>query len=223
MQVIKVGEVYIQRKKIAPKQEKWKARLNIYAGSLAVGVFLVACVVPSGYFGPLSSRVRGLFVQHTRTGNPLVDSVAEHQPASQAAYYQYLNVICNLAPVGFLMAIANFNDQHAFLILYALVTYFFSAKMVRLIILTGPVASCLAGYFLGWSFDWSVRQVLTGDPPDGSSDGDKKGVVASPASAKKKAAKASGKPKAANSLGQDIKDLKEVFNKRYVSVEGQVS
>ena len=33
-------------------------------------------LLPTGYFGPLSSRVRGLFVKHTRTGNPLVDSVA---------------------------------------------------------------------------------------------------------------------------------------------------
>ena len=37
------------------------------------------------YFGPLSARIRGLFVRHTRTGNPLVDSVAEHQPASADA------------------------------------------------------------------------------------------------------------------------------------------
>ena len=73
------------------------------------------------------------------------------------------------------MAIANFSDQSAFLILYALVTYFFSAKMVRLIILTGPVASCLAGYFLGWSFDWSIRQVLSGD--SGVEDEDKKDEV----------------------------------------------
>ena len=41
-----------------------------------------------GYFGPPSARVRGLFVKHTRTGNPLVDSVAEHQPANAQAYQQ---------------------------------------------------------------------------------------------------------------------------------------
>jgi len=36
-----------------------------------------------GYFQPLGARIRGLFVKHTRTGNPLVDSVAEHQPADE--------------------------------------------------------------------------------------------------------------------------------------------
>ena len=33
----------------------------------------------------LSPRRAGLLVKHTRTGNPLVDSVAEHQPATAQA------------------------------------------------------------------------------------------------------------------------------------------
>jgi hypothetical protein len=44
---------------------------------------IAATLYPTGYFGPLSARVRSLFVKHTRTGNPLVDSVAEHQPANE--------------------------------------------------------------------------------------------------------------------------------------------
>lgn len=35
-------------------------------------------------------RVSALFVKHTKTGNPLVDSVAEHQPGSADAYWNYL-------------------------------------------------------------------------------------------------------------------------------------
>ncbi len=45
--------------------------LGGFATALAVGVGLLA---PLGYFGPLSSRVRGLFIRHTHTGNPLVES-----------------------------------------------------------------------------------------------------------------------------------------------------
>eukprot|EP00965_Chrysotila_dentata_P033839 1126543-Pleurochrysis_carterae.AAC.1 len=53
---------------------------------LLIGLAAVAAALyPTGYFGPLSARVRGLFVKHTRTGNPLVDSVAEHQPANEQA------------------------------------------------------------------------------------------------------------------------------------------
>ena len=38
----------------------------------ALLVVATAAILPTGYFGPLSSRVRGLFLKHTRTGNPLV-------------------------------------------------------------------------------------------------------------------------------------------------------
>jgi hypothetical protein len=43
----------------------------LHAGVL----FALFAIVQSGKVGGLSARVRGLFVPHTRTGNPLVDSV----------------------------------------------------------------------------------------------------------------------------------------------------
>ena len=50
--------------------------------------------------GPLSNRVRALFMTHTRTGNPLVDSVAEHNPTSPDNYWRYLDACCYAAPLG---------------------------------------------------------------------------------------------------------------------------
>lgn len=43
--------------------------LGVVAAAVAVGT-----VMPAGYLGPVSSRVRGLFIKHTKTGNPLVVS-----------------------------------------------------------------------------------------------------------------------------------------------------
>ena len=54
-------------------------RLKAIAACVGGGSVLLALVLPEGFVGPISARVRGLFVKHTRTGNPLVDSVAEHQ------------------------------------------------------------------------------------------------------------------------------------------------
>jgi len=85
MQVVAVGEYLLKQRKMTHTTftKKWTFRIQLYAITAVVGVVLLAAVLPVGYFGPLSSRVRGLFVRHTRTGNPLVDSVAEHQPASR--------------------------------------------------------------------------------------------------------------------------------------------
>ena len=115
-------------------------------------------LAPTGYFGPISSRIRSLFVAHTRTGNPLVDSVAEHQPASAQAYWQYLYYIVYIAPIGFVLTLWPVNDARLFLTSYAVVAYYFSLKMARLIVLIGPIASALGGAALGLGLDWALHQ-----------------------------------------------------------------
>lgn len=155
------------------------------------GIALIAIVtklVPMGYFGPLSARIRGLFVKHTRTGNPLVDSVAEHQPAKVEAYNHYLQNTYKIAPIGFIILfiphilhtiyrILSFmcktnrtgkierTDRALssyFLILYAFISYYFSNKMARLIVLLGPITSALTGIVFGVLLDWSEAQFRSG-------------------------------------------------------------
>merc|ERR1719223_2383983 len=102
---------------------------------LPLAALAVAIIMPTGYFGPLSSRVRGLSLKHTRTGNPLVDSVAEHQPGSTRVYHQYLHHVFYLVPVGFVLSLSTWTDSNSFLVLYGVVAYFFASKMARLVIL----------------------------------------------------------------------------------------
>ena len=122
-------------------KQAWVLRIQIFstaAAIVAVGAFIL---VKMGYFGPLSARVRGLFVKHAETGNPLVDSVAEHQPATSDAYDRYLPQLLPFLPVGvYLIAFRYLTDSSSFLLVYAAAAYFFSLKMVRLILLTAPIA-----------------------------------------------------------------------------------
>jgi dolichyl-diphosphooligosaccharide--protein glycosyltransferase len=121
---------------------KWRFRIRCYTMAAACVLAIAAALAPTGYFGPLSVRVRGLFIKHTKTGNPLVDSVAEHQPGSADAYVRYLNFPFYVAPVGFAIACAHFlrtkSAAALFLPLYAVVAYYFANRMVRLIIFLGP-------------------------------------------------------------------------------------
>jgi len=139
------------------RKEAWKLRIKIFIGAALLGILLLWLVAPSGYFGPLSSRVRGLFVPHTKTGNPLVDSVAEHQAASSQAYFQYLHYVCTFAPVGYVMVMFYLSDTSSFLLAWGTASYFFSHKMVRLILLTAPIGSTLGGIAAGRILAWSVR------------------------------------------------------------------
>jgi len=142
------------------RKHLWLLRIRLFALAGAAGAGVVMLLWPTGFFGPISARVRGLFVKHTKTGNPLVDSVAEHQAAKPEAYDQYLNILAKMAPYGFGMIALGFsNDASSFLLAYGLTTYFFSHKMVRLILLTAPIASVFGGMVVGRVTGWCVEGV----------------------------------------------------------------
>lgn len=139
--------------------DTWKFRFMALAGVGMVVGFIAYLLLPPAYFGPISSRVRGLFVKHTKTGNPLVDSVAEHQPASSRAYFQYLHHVCSLAPIGYcLTVVLGLTDSSSFLLVWGAAAYFFSNKMVRLILLTAPIGSIFGGIAAGRLVSWAIAQ-----------------------------------------------------------------
>jgi len=176
IQVVAFVENFIRRGNDQFNGAKAVSQLYVKVGLVCLGVLFVAWTIgmQAGYFGPLSSRVRGLFVKHTRTGNPLVDSVAEHQPASAQAYYQFLRNMCYLAPIGWVLCMIRpgvkaelaKSDANVFLVLYGGVAYYFCSKMSRLIILLGPVASALSGIAGAFLVEWSVEQLKAIISPD---------------------------------------------------------
>jgi dolichyl-diphosphooligosaccharide--protein glycosyltransferase len=163
-QLIELCEIIKRRRKLST-MDTWKLRVQVFSAAALVGALVLYFLAPTGYFGPVSSRVRGLFVKHTKTGNPLVDSVAEHQPASPGAYFQYLQYIMYIAPVGLVfVALFRMNDASSFLLVYGAAAYFFSHKMVRLILLTAPIASVLAGIALGNLWAWCLGSIVDKQP-----------------------------------------------------------
>jgi dolichyl-diphosphooligosaccharide--protein glycosyltransferase len=77
-------------------------------GAAVVGSMLM----DAGKIWGLSVRIRSLFIKHTKTGNPLVDSVAEHQSTPRGFYMQYLHMVSYWAPMGVLMLIYDWcNDE----------------------------------------------------------------------------------------------------------------
>lgn len=168
LQLLCVIEYMAEKAKMTSSQ-KWGLAFKMFAVAGGVAMAVIAALYPTGYFGPLSVRIRSLFIEHTKTGNMLVDSVAEHQPASPQAYWQYLHYGTYIAPPGFLMCFFGRDDGKYFLICYAIIAYYFSNRMVRLIIIMGPITSALGGVFLANVFDWVVYQFVDIND-DGSND-----------------------------------------------------
>jgi len=208
-QVLEVVAVQRRRHKLTLQQTV--AILLKVAIPIGIALMLVATYLYSiGYFGPLTARVRGLFVKHTRTGNPLVDSVAEHQPGSTAAYRQYMHHVYFLAPIGFLLSCTRWTDSNSFLLLYAYTAYFFASKMSRLIILLGPVAATLGGVTIGYAFDYLLMGALTeGLSDDGDDKDDADDKSAKKKKAKAKAEKAKPKPTFGKTKGKGRRSTTE--------------
>jgi len=148
------------------RRQKMKTQKFVYFRFKCMCLFIVALVVvafllwPTGYFGPLSARIRGLFVKHTKTGNPLVDSVAEHQPASPAMYSSYLNLALDYAPMGGIVLLFSRNNACYFLALYSFIATHFSLKMSRLVLICAPICSILCAVWCGFLLDFLMEPVL---------------------------------------------------------------
>jgi len=219
----------VRKKHNLSRLDAWKLRFNAAIIAGIVGFLLIVFVAPKGYFGPISSRVRGLFVKHTKTGNPLVDSVAEHQPASGKAYFTYLQVLCTFAPVGTIFVMKFLGDGPSFLLVYAGAAYFFSHKMVRLILLTGPIASVLGGIAVGRMAVWSLHQFGFGIDEEGEEKEEKgddgvpdDGKSGAAKDKKKKKAKKSPASSGSSSQSGTLSNFRSACDKAYKSNEGVV-
>jgi len=217
-QLLQYCEIQRKKNKLSRK-DAFKLRIQVAVSALAAVTLIVVAVTPNGYFGPISSRVRGLFVPHTKTGNPLVDSVAEHQAASSQAYWQYLHILCILAPAGFVIVLFRFGDASCFLFVYAVTAYFFSHKMVRLILLTAPIASSLGGIAVGRVVAWSVS-VLIGEGEEEEKGTKKSG---SKSDGKKEGKKRKDKKSTSNSHGlSGVTAIRDGFVEASNSTEGKI-
>ena len=100
----------IYRRRFAPRpmsdEEYVGFVMRVFGGAAAFAAIGLSAL-PEGYVGPLSARVRGLFIKHTRTGNPLVDSVAEHQATPPTVYVQYYHFLSLLGPAGFMCGVVR--------------------------------------------------------------------------------------------------------------------
>jgi len=159
MQLLEFCEI-VKRKKKLDFVGTMQLRIQVFGAAAVLLGLVVAMLYPTGYFGPFSARIRGLFVKHTRTGNPLVDSVAEHQPANANAYWQFLHWGVYTSPVGWGISLFNRTDSKYFLLAYGIAAYYFSNRMMRLIIIAGPVCSALTGVALGYAFDFTAAPLL---------------------------------------------------------------
>eukprot|EP00048_Salpingoeca_helianthica_P015016 m.224640 g.224640 ORF g.224640 m.224640 type:complete len:744 (+) comp16518_c0_seq1:2306-4537(+) len=140
-----------------------RQRNNIIAALVLGGAVVFGALHSMGIIYGLSNRVRSLFIPHTHTGNPLVDSVAEHQSTPNTVYWHYFHATCYLGPIGAIWAVVTKRTPPKyFVFLYCLLAGYFSRKMIRLVLLLAPAASIAAGIAADLIFGWSLTILSAG-------------------------------------------------------------
>ena len=154
--VLYACDKYSERKKHTPAQA-----LKLKVKAVVACIVALAAILMSGVIIPFSIRVRSLFLKHTRTGNPLVDSVAEHTPGSWDRFMSLLGELFQMTFAGFVVTLISLfvhqkEDKHFgsvtakwFIIVYTSITMYFTTRMSRLLLLMGPVASVMSGVAIG--------------------------------------------------------------------------
>jgi dolichyl-diphosphooligosaccharide--protein glycosyltransferase len=80
----------------------------------------------------------------TRLDMPIVESVAEHQPATWASFFYEYNTLTFLGLFGFFFIIRRFRDTDIFITLAALTSLYFAGSLVRLTLILAPFFTVLA-------------------------------------------------------------------------------
>jgi len=80
----------------------------------------------------------------TRLELPLVESVAEHRPATWATFFFEFGIISLLGIFGFFFASQRLRNSDIFLILFGLSSLYFASSLVRLTLILAPAMSLLA-------------------------------------------------------------------------------
>jgi dolichyl-diphosphooligosaccharide--protein glycosyltransferase len=142
--VVPAGEVVLLAREVSTYITS--RRLQVYAltavfAATAVIVFLLSYFNiignPAGkFYAVLNPLVRGDI--------PIIQSVAEHQPATWSSFFYEFGALIFLGLLGFVFILRRARNEDIFLLLWGLTSVYFAASFVRLTLLLAPAFCILA-------------------------------------------------------------------------------
>jgi len=99
----------------------------------------------TGYIAPWTGRFYTMLdPTYAKKHIPIIASVSEHQPTTWASFFFDLHILTFLFPVGLYFCFRDMTDMSIFLILYGMLSVYFSGVMVRLLLVLAPAACMLS-------------------------------------------------------------------------------
>lgn len=123
----------------------WRYRTYALVVASVVLVGLAYALVALNIMQLPSGKFLSTLNPFTRLDMPIVESVAEHRPATWASFFYEYQTLTFLGLFGFFFIVRRLRDTDIFLILAALTSLYFSGSLVRLTLILAPTFSLLAG------------------------------------------------------------------------------
>jgi dolichyl-diphosphooligosaccharide--protein glycosyltransferase len=99
----------------------------------------------TGYIAPWTGRFYTMLdPTYAKKHIPIIASVSEHQPTTWASFFFDLHILTFLFPVGLYYCFRDMTDASIFLIIYGMLSVYFSGVMVRLMLVLAPAACMLS-------------------------------------------------------------------------------
>jgi len=122
-----------------------RVKLLALAGIAGTVSIVFAILWYGGVATPLVAKFMAVMDPARRLEMPLVESVAEHRPATWASFFHESGIILFLSIFGFLFVAQRARDNDIFLMLFGLSSVYFAGSLVRLTLILAPALSILAG------------------------------------------------------------------------------
>jgi len=142
---VPVGEVVLLARETGSYISSRRMRLFTLAG--AVGC-TAAVVLVLSYFNIITNPAGKFYAvinPLVRGDVPIIQSVAEHQPATWGSFFYEFGTIIFLSMFGFVFLIQRARNEDIFLVLWGITSVYFAASFVRLTLILAPAFCILAG------------------------------------------------------------------------------
>jgi dolichyl-diphosphooligosaccharide---protein glycosyltransferase len=174
-------------------------------GIFGVGLLGLVGLTAAGYIAPWSGRFYSLWdTGYAKKYIPIIASVSEHQPTAWPAFFFDLNMLIWLFPAGVYLCFQKLEDEHVFIIVYAIFGSYFAGVMVRLMLTLTPVV-CVAAAIAASQLLDTYLQYRSPEVPDAEED-------ASDATTKK-----ASKQGSLRSTSQPVVGIYSVLSKAFIA------
>ena len=136
------------------KDEVDKWRVRSFWGLVVAGIGVNYALIQLGKMASWGGRFYSLYdTGYAKIHIPIIASVSEHQPTAWPSFFFDLNMLIYLFPAGIYLCFDKLNDEHIFLIAYAVLGSYFAGVMVRLMLTLTPCVCVAAAIALSTILD----------------------------------------------------------------------